>query len=83
MLLGKDHSKLSKRHGAVSITDYKEQGYLPEAMLNFLSLLGWSLDDKTEIMSQKEIIDNFSLKSGKSRYEKLAKKESCPQPSKL
>ncbi len=62
MLLGKDRSKLSKRHGAVSITDYKDQGYLPEAMLNFLSLLGWSLDDKTEIMSIQEIINNFSLK---------------------
>ncbi len=62
MLLGKDRSKLSKRHGAVSITDYKEQGYLPEAMLNFLSLLGWSLDDKTDIISRKQLIDNFSLK---------------------
>ncbi|MFC1865979.1 glutamate--tRNA ligase [Chloroflexota bacterium] len=61
MLLGKDRSKLSKRHGAVSITDYKEQGYLPQVMLNFLSLLGWSLDDKTEIMSLQEIIQNFSL----------------------
>ncbi len=62
MLLGSDRSKLSKRHGAVSITDYQEQGYLPEAMVNFLALLGWSLDDKTEIMSRKELIDNFSLK---------------------
>ena len=62
MLLGTDRSKLSKRHGAVSITDYQAQGYLPEAMMNFLALLGWSLDDKTEIMSRKELIDNFSLK---------------------
>jgi len=61
MLLGKDRSKLSKRHGAVSITDYKDRGYLPQAMLNFLSLLGWSLDDKTEIMSRQEFIKNFSL----------------------
>ncbi len=61
MLLGSDRSKLSKRHGAVSITDYKEQGYLAEAMLNFLSLLGWSLDDKTEIMSRQQIIDEFTL----------------------
>ncbi len=62
MLLGTDRSKLSKRHGAVSITDYQAWGYLPEAMMNFLALLGWSLDDKTEIMTRKELIDNFSLK---------------------
>ncbi len=62
MLLGADRSKLSKRHGAVSITEYQTQGYLPEAMMNFLALLGWSLDDKTEIISRKDLIDNFSLK---------------------
>ena len=61
MLLGADRSKLSKRHGAVSVTEYYEQGYLPEAMINFLALLGWSLDDKTEILSRRELIDNFSL----------------------
>ncbi|MEE9399021.1 MAG: glutamate--tRNA ligase family protein, partial [Dehalococcoidales bacterium] len=48
-------------HGAVSITEYQEQGYLPEAMVNFLALLGWSLDDKTEIMSRQELVDSFSL----------------------
>ena len=61
MILGPDRSKLSKRHGAVSITDYQEQGFLPETMLNFLALLGWSLDDKTEIISRKELVANFSL----------------------
>jgi glutamyl-tRNA synthetase len=61
MLLGTDRSKLSKRHGAVSITEYREQGYLPEAMVNFLALLGWSLDDRTEILSRQQLIDNFSL----------------------
>ncbi len=61
VILGPDRSKLSKRHGAVNITEYREQGYLPEAMVNFLALLGWSLDDKTEIMSRKELIENFSL----------------------
>ena len=61
MLLGADRSKLGKRHGAVSITDYREEGYLPEAMMNFLALLGWSLDDRTELMSRQELIDNFSL----------------------
>jgi len=61
MLLGTDRSKLSKRHGSVSITEFRDQGYLPEAMLNFLSLLGWSLDDKTEIFSRDELIELFSL----------------------
>ena len=61
MLLGADRSKLSKRHGAVAMAEYYEQGYLPEAMVNFLALLGWSLDDKTEVLSRQELIDNFSL----------------------
>ncbi len=61
MLLGTDRAKLSKRHGAVAITEYREQGYLPETMVNFLALLGWSLDDRTEILSRQELIDNFSL----------------------
>lgn len=61
MILGPDRSKLSKRHGAVSIIEYREQGYLAEAMVNFLSLLGWSLDDKTELLSRQELIKNFSL----------------------
>ena len=61
MILGPDRSKLSKRHGATAINEYREQGFLPETMINFLALLGWSLDDKTEIMSCQEIISNFSL----------------------
>ncbi|MFC2020365.1 glutamate--tRNA ligase [Chloroflexota bacterium] len=61
VILGPDRAKLSKRHGAVSIIEYREQGYLPETMLNFLALIGWSLDDKTELMSRRELVDNFSL----------------------
>jgi glutamyl-tRNA synthetase len=61
MLLGGDRSKLGKRHGSVSITDFREQGYLPEAMVNFLALLGWSLDDRTELMTRRELVANFSL----------------------
>jgi len=61
MILGPDRAKLSKRHGAVSITEYQEAGYLPEMMFNFLALLGWALDDKTEIMSAAEVVVNFSL----------------------
>jgi glutamyl-tRNA synthetase len=61
MLLGPDRSKLSKRHGSVSITEFLDKGYLPEAMVNFLALLGWSLDDRTELMSRQQLIENFSL----------------------
>lgn len=61
MLIGPDRSKLGKRHGATSVLEYREQGYLPEAMVNFLALLGWSLDDKTEIMTREELIRYFTL----------------------
>jgi glutamyl-tRNA synthetase len=61
MILGTDRSKLSKRHGAVSIIEYREQGYLPETMVNFLALLGWSLDDKTELFSREDLIQSFSI----------------------
>ncbi len=62
IILGTDRSKLSKRHGVASITEYQSKGYLPEAMINFLALLGWSLDNKTEILSRKQLIESFSLK---------------------
>ncbi len=61
MILGSDRSKLSKRHGATSLLEYREMGYLPEAVLNFLTLLGWSLDETTEIMDREEFIRHFSL----------------------
>jgi len=61
MILGSDRSKLSKRHGATSMTKYRDQGYLPQAMMNFLALLGWALDDKTEIFSKEELIQHFSI----------------------
>jgi glutamyl-tRNA synthetase len=61
MILGPDRAKLSKRHGATTITEYQNQGYLPNAMVNFLALLGWSLDDRTELLSQEELIKHFSL----------------------
>ena len=60
-ILAPDRSKLSKRHGAVSVREYREMGYLPDAMVNFLALLGWSLDDKTEVMSTEELTRSFSL----------------------
>ena len=61
MILGPDKSKLSKRHGAVSLIEYSEMGYLPEAMMNFLALLGWALDDKTVIFNKEELIRHFSV----------------------
>jgi glutamyl-tRNA synthetase len=61
MILGPDRAKLSKRHGATTITEYQKQGYLPNAMINFLVLLGWSLDDRTELLSREELIKHFSL----------------------
>jgi glutamyl-tRNA synthetase len=61
MVLGSDRSKLSKRHGATSVLEFRDQGYLPDALLNFLALVGWSLDDRTDIISREELIRNFSL----------------------
>jgi glutamyl-tRNA synthetase len=61
MILGPDRAKLSKRHGATTVIEYQRQGYLPEAMVNFLALLGWSLDDRTELLSREELIKHFSL----------------------
>jgi glutamyl-tRNA synthetase len=61
MILGPDRAKLSKRHGATTISEYQKQGYLPDAMINFLALLGWSLDDRTELLSREELIKHFSL----------------------
>jgi glutamyl-tRNA synthetase len=58
---GDDGRKLSKRHGAVSVEAFREGGYLPQTLMNFLALLGWSYDDKTTLMSRKELIERFSL----------------------
>lgn len=61
MVLGHDHSKLSKRHGATSVRDYRKQGYLPEAIVNFLAFLGWNPGTEEEIFSLPELIERFSL----------------------
>jgi glutamyl-tRNA synthetase len=58
---GGDGRKLSKRHGAVTVEEFRASGYLPEALVNFLALLGWSYDDKTTIMSREELVERFSL----------------------
>ena len=61
MILGPDRSKLSKRHGATALLEYRDAGYLPEAMVNFMAFLGWSLDDKTDIISATDLVGNFSV----------------------
>jgi glutamyl-tRNA synthetase len=62
MILGEDGSRLSKRHGATSVTDYRDKGYLPHALVNFLALLGWSPGNDQEIISISEMIEKFTLK---------------------
>ncbi|MGQ0467656.1 MAG: glutamate--tRNA ligase [Sporichthyaceae bacterium] len=60
-VMGSDNSKLSKRHGAVNISQYRADGYLPEAMCNYLALLGWSLDGDREDFSREELAEAFTL----------------------
>ncbi len=61
IILGPDRAKLSKRHGAASVLEFRDQGYLPEALFNFLGLLGWSLDDRTEIIDRETFVRHFNL----------------------
>jgi glutamyl-tRNA synthetase len=60
-VFGIDGKKLSKRHGAVSVDEFRAAGYVPEALMNFLALLGWAPDGETTIMSRDELIERFSL----------------------
>lgn len=60
-VFGTDGKKLSKRHGAVAVDEFRDAGYLPEALVNFLALLGWSYDDRTTVMSRAELVERFSL----------------------
>src|SRR5450759_2980944 len=61
MILGADGKRLSKRHGATSLDSYEEMGYLPEALLNYLALLGWSLDGETTVFTPQQLVENFTL----------------------
>ena len=61
MILGPDKKRLSKRHGAASVEEFRAEGYLPEALVNFLALLGWSWDGETELMTIAELVERFSL----------------------
>jgi len=60
-VLGEDKKKLSKRHGAASVVEYRRMGYLPDAVVNFLALLGWNPGDDREKMSRSELIEAFSI----------------------
>jgi len=60
-IFGSDGKKLSKRHGAVGVGEFRAAGYLPEALVNFLALLGWAPDGETTIMSRDELVERFSL----------------------
>src|SRR5205807_4853332 len=61
LILGSDKKRLSKRHGATSVTEYASQGYIPEAMVNFLALLGWSPGDDRELFARSELAQAFTL----------------------
>jgi glutamyl-tRNA synthetase len=61
MINGADGRPLSKRHGSVGVPEFRAEGYLPEALVNYLALLGWSYDEKTEIMSRDELVERFTL----------------------
>ena len=77
MILGEDHTKLSKRHGSVSLRDYRNEGYLPEALVNYMALLGFSPKTKErEFFSMQELIEEFSI-------ENLSKSNAIFSPSKL
>ncbi len=61
LIMGPDKKRLSKRHGATSVMEYARQGYLPDALVNFLALLGWSPGEDRELMSRQELVDAFAL----------------------
>jgi glutamyl-tRNA synthetase len=76
MILGSDGKRLSKRHGATAVGDYAGEGILPEAMFNFLALLGWSPGDDREVLAREELVEAFST-------DRILKKSSVFDPEKL
>lgn len=76
MILAPDRSKLSKRHGATSVEEFREQGYLPEAIVNYLTLLGWAPGNEEEIFSLQDTVAQFEL-------EKMSKKAAVYDTKKL
>ncbi len=76
MVMGKDGQKLSKRHGSTAVRDFREKGYLPEAIINYVTLVGWALDDKTEFFSKEDLekcfrLENIHSAPAKFDYNKL------------
>lgn len=76
MILGPDGHKLSKRHGATSVEQFRDEGYLPDALVNFLALIGWSMDGETTIVPPAELCRVFSL-------DRISKKHGVMDPQKL
>lgn len=76
MILGADKTRLSKRHGATSVLQYRDEGYLPQALVNYLALLGWSYDASSTLFTTDELIEKFSLK-------KVSKNPAVFDPKKL
>jgi glutamyl-tRNA synthetase len=76
LILGRDSSKLSKRHGATSVSYYREQGYLPWTVVNYLVLLGWSTSDSQQFFDRDELIHKFTL-------ERVGKSAAIFDPAKL
>lgn len=76
MILGADGKKLSKRHGATNVEEYRDRGYLADALVNFLALLGWSLDGETTIIARDELCREFSL-------DRITKKDAVFDETKL
>jgi glutamyl-tRNA synthetase len=76
MILGPDGKRLSKRHGATAVGEYQDQGILPQALVNFLALLGWNPGDDTEVMTTDQLIARFSI-------ERVNKKSAVFDPEKL
>ena len=76
MILGEDGKRLSKRHGATSVEAYRDMGYLADALVNYLALLGWSLDGETTIFSKQVLCDNFSL-------DRISRNDAVFDPAKL
>jgi glutamyl/glutaminyl-tRNA synthetase len=76
MILGSDRTRLSKRHGAASVQEFRRLGYLSDSLVNYLALLGWAFDDKTEIFTRESLIKKFSLN-------KVTKNPAAFDPDKL
>ena len=66
LILNEERAKLSKRHGAVAVEEFRDRGYLPQALLNFIALLGWNPGDDREVLSLEEMVDEF-------RFERVSK----------